>query len=64
MRRKVRETICLLSHMDPKAADEALRDEYWRKAMEEEIYQILKNDTCTLVTQPNDKFSNCINLYG
>ena len=47
--------LSLLSIIHPKNVEEAKRDECWIKAMEEELSQIKKNDTCELVPRPKDK---------
>ena len=52
--------------------EEANKDEFWNKAMNEELDQIEKNDTCELVPRPNNKsvidtkqvFRNKLNEYG
>ena len=36
-KRKMREIVCLISHIEPTAIREDLIDEEWRKNMEEEI---------------------------
>ena len=40
---------------EPKIVKDSLEDVKWRKAMEEEIEQIEKNKTWTLVLRPKDK---------
>lgn len=72
IKKKVRETICIFSHIEPKATREALKDEEWRHALEEETDQIIKNNTWTLVSQPYKKidigikwvFRNKVNENG
>jgi hypothetical protein len=52
--------------------EEANKDEFWNKAMDEELDQIKKNDTWELVPRPNNKnvigtkwvFRNKLNEYG
>ena len=41
--------------MEPKTVKDALEDDNWYKAMEEEIQQIEKNNTWSLVPRPEDK---------
>ena len=43
----------------PSSIEEAIRDENWMQAMDEEMNSIEKNDTLDLVDLPNDK-----NLIG
>lgn len=54
-RRKTRESTCLLSKIEPKIAKEALKDEDWIKAMDEEMEQIEKNETWILVPKLENK---------
>ena len=54
-RKKLRNESCLLSKIEPKIVKDALQDDDWCKAMEEEIEQIEKNKTWTLVPRPTDK---------
>ena len=54
-RNRVRSESCLLSMKDPKLVKDALEDVDWYKAMEEEIEQIKKNKTWSLVLRPEDK---------
>lgn len=44
-RNKLRNESCLLSRTEPKTVFDALQDDDWHKAMEEEIDQIKKNET-------------------
>lgn len=44
-----------MSKVEPKIVKDALQDDDWYKAMEEEIYQIQKNKTWTLVLRLADK---------
>lgn len=53
-RRKLRENSCLISTIEPKTVKEALKDDDWVKAMNEELDQIEKNQTWSLVPQPED----------
>jgi hypothetical protein len=46
------EQVSLLSLIEPKNIEEAIKDEYWMKAMKEEINQIEKNKTWELVPRP------------
>ncbi|GLJ10649.1 hypothetical protein SUGI_0132400 [Cryptomeria japonica] len=54
-RRRARENTCFLSKIEPKTTKEALKDEVWIKAMEEELEQIEKNESWTLVLRPKNK---------
>jgi hypothetical protein len=47
--------VSLLSLFEPKNVEEAINDEYWMKAMKEEISQIEKNETWELVPRPLNK---------
>jgi hypothetical protein len=51
--------LALLSTIEPKYFEEARNDEFWNKAMDEELDQIEKNDTWELVPRPKNK-----NLIG
>ena len=51
--------LALSSTIEPKSFEEASKDEFWNKAMDEELDQIEKNDTWELVPRPKDK--NVIN---
>ena len=42
------------SSIEPKNVKEALQDEYWVKAMQEELKQFVRNDVWTLVSRPKD----------
>ena len=44
-RRKINEEICLISQVEPKSIDEAIKYDHWIKAMEEELQEIIKIDT-------------------
>ena len=58
--------------MEPKNFEEASEDEDWVKAMNEELDQIERNNTCELVPRPVDKnvigskwvFKNKMNKQG
>jgi hypothetical protein len=62
----------LLSTIEPNCFEEAIKDEFWNKAMDEELDQIEKHDTWELVPRPNNKnvigkkwvFRNKLNEYG
>jgi hypothetical protein len=45
----------LTSMIKPTYFEEANKDEFWNKAMDEELVQIEKNDTWELVPRPKDK---------
>jgi hypothetical protein len=47
--------LALLSTIEPKCFEEASKDEFLNKAMDEELYQIEKNDTWELVPRPKNK---------
>ncbi|KAM0981906.1 hypothetical protein EV1_014829 [Malus domestica] len=63
---------CRLSVIEPENYIEASQDEAWKKAMDEEITMIEKNDTWRLVDRPSDKpivgvkwiFKTKLNLDG
>ena len=71
-RRKINEELCLISQVEPKSTNEEIKDDHWIKAMEEELQQIIKNDTWELVPRPKDKnvigtkwvFQNKMNKQG
>ena len=46
---------CLLAKFEPRNVKDALENEIWVEAMNEEIEQIEKNQTWTLVLGPKDK---------
>jgi hypothetical protein len=48
-RNRLRNESCLLRKVEPKTVKDALQDDDWYKSMEEEIDQIEKNKTWTLV---------------
>ena len=54
-RKKVCEELCLISQVEPKNSNEACKDDYWIKAMKEELDQIEKNNSLELVPRPKDK---------
>ena len=54
-RNKLRSETCLLSMKEPKIVRDAIEDDEWYKATEEEIQQIEKNNTWSLVPRPEDK---------
>lgn len=54
-RNRLKDVSCLLSMKEPKIVRDALEDDDWYKAMEEEIQQIEKNKTWSLVPRPEDK---------
>jgi hypothetical protein len=64
--------LALLSTIEPNCFEEANKDEFWNKAMNEELDQIEKNDTWELVPRPKNKnvidtkwvFMNKSNEYG
>ena len=54
-RNKLRSETSLLSKVEPKIVNDALQNDDWYKAMEEEIEKIKKNKTWNLVPRPVDK---------
>jgi transposase InsO family protein len=64
--------LALLSMIEPNFFEEANKDEFWNKAMDEELDKIEKNDTWELVPRPKNKnvigttwvFKNKLNEYG
>ena len=48
-RNRLRNDTCFLSMKEPKLVKDALEYEDWSKSMEEEIEQIEKHKTCTVV---------------
>ena len=46
---------CLLADFEPRSVKDVLENESWIEAMNEEIEQIEKNGTQTLVPRPKDK---------
>ena len=54
-RNKLRNDTCFPSMHEPKTMKDALEDVDWSKAMKEEIEQIEKNKTWTLVPRLEDK---------
>ena len=51
--------VCYTSPIEPKNAKEALLDEYWINAMQEELEQFVRNDVWVLVPRPKDS-----NVFG
>lgn len=47
--------VALLSMIEPETFTQASKDPHWVEAMEEEMYQIEKNETWKLVPRPKDK---------
>jgi hypothetical protein len=47
--------LALLSTIEPNCFEESNKDEFWNKAMDEELDQIEKNDTWELVPRPKNK---------
>jgi hypothetical protein len=64
--------LALLSTIEPNCFEKASKDEFWNKAMNEELGQIEKNDTWELVPRLKNKnvidtkwvFRNKLNEYG
>ena len=64
--------LTLLFTIEPNSFEEANNDEFWNKAMDEELDRINKNDTWELVPRPKNKnvigtkwvFRNKLNEYG
>ena len=54
-RRRSRSGTCLVIVLEPKIVKDALDNEDWIQAMNEEIEQIEKNKTQSLVPRPEDK---------
>ena len=50
-----KDDVALLSLIEPENFSQASKDRYWIKAMEEEMFQIEKNETWELVPCPKDK---------
>ena len=46
--------LALLSTIEPNCFEEARKDEFWNKAMDDELDQIEKNDTWELVSRPKN----------
>lgn len=71
-RSKLRNNTCLVCEFEPKTVKDALENDEWIKAMNEEIEQMQKNKTWTLVLRPRDKnvigtkwiFKNKLNQNG
>ena len=49
----------MISQVEPKNADRAYKDDYWKQAMKEKLDQIVKNEIWELIPRPTDK-----NLIG
>jgi hypothetical protein len=47
--------LALLTTIEPNCFEETNKDEFWKKAMDEELDQIEKNDTWELVPRPKNK---------
>jgi hypothetical protein len=47
--------LALLSTIEPSSFEEANKDEFWNKAMDEKLDQIEKNKTWELVPRPKNK---------
>jgi hypothetical protein len=64
--------LALSSMIELNYLEEANKEEFWNKAMDEELDQIEKNDTWELVPRPKDKnvivtkwvYKNKLNEYG
>ena len=64
--------LALTSTIELTCFEEASNDEFWNKSMDEELYQIEKNDTWELVPRPKHKnvigtkwvLWNKLNEYG
>ena len=71
-RSRINEELCLISQVEPRSTNEAIKDDHWIREMEEELQQIIKNDTWELVPRPKDKnvigtkwvFKNKMNEQG
>ena len=48
------QSACFVSNIEPKDHTEALSDEFWIQAMQEEIEQFIRNDVWELVQKPSD----------
>ena len=46
---------CYTSQLEQKNVEEALGDESWTTALQEELNQFIRNDVCYLVPRPKDK---------
>ena len=66
------EKLFFISQVKPKNVHEACKDDYWKKAMKEELDQIVKNEAWELVPRPANKnvietkwvFKNNMNEQG
>ena len=54
-RSRIKKELCLISQVEPNNVDEACKYYYWKKAMKDELDQIVKNETWELVPKPIDK---------
>ena len=63
-RSRIRNETCLLSKIEPKRVSEAIQADDWYIAMKEEIEQIEKNKTWTLVPRPADNLECDWNQVG
>ncbi|MCH87109.1 gag-pol polyprotein, partial [Trifolium medium] len=57
--REVVSNSCFVSKIEPKNVKEALQDEFWINAMQEELTQFERNEVWDLVPRPND-----VNVIG
>ena len=55
MRSIINEELCLISQVEPRRPNEAIKDDYWKEAMKDELQQIIKNNTWELVPRPKEK---------
>ena len=46
--------VCYISLIEPKNVKEALLDDFWVNAMQEELEQFVRNDVWSLVSRPKD----------
>ena len=46
--------VCYTSSIELKNVKKALQDEYWVKAMQDELEQFARNNVWTLVSRPKD----------
>ena len=47
--------VCYISQLKPKNVEEALGDESWTTALQEELNQFIGDDVWCLVSRPKDK---------
>ena len=57
--REIISNACFISRFEPKNVKEALSDEYWINAMQEELGQFRRNEVWELVSRPDD-----VNVIG